>query len=60
MSATGSGRHTVAPTDHGDDASRTADPRRGTDEHDGHPGAKKTADRRRFERALPMPADRHE
>jgi hypothetical protein len=61
MSGTGSRRHDVAPTDHEGPASRTADPSRGTDGHSGDAHAEWAARRRlRFERSLPMPADRHE
>jgi hypothetical protein len=61
MSGTGSGRHTVAST--GDEAlaSRTSAPSRQADERLGRTGTQRAAQRRRpLERALPMPADRHE
>ena len=55
-----SGRRTVAPTEHERDAARAADPARGTDRATTNERSTEAAERRRFERAHPMPADRHE
>jgi hypothetical protein len=60
MARTPSGRRTVAPTEHERDASRTADPRRGTGGAAAENRRGITAGRRRFERAKPQPAERHE
>jgi hypothetical protein len=60
MAHASSGRRTVAPTEHERDAARTADPDRGTDRAAASERPPEAAERRRFERARPIPADRHE